>query len=448
MKKKILIPIMCVLVLLIGIIGYIVIKNRGTSIILDINPSIEIKLTKGNVVKKVIALNEDAKEIISNDFKGKNLYETLDIITEEVIDKGYVKDNNVTVLLYSNKNVDEVKNHIAGNFGDKNISANITLVESISVEDRLLAMRYDISPSKAAFINSIKEENNIDVEELIERPTEELIETKETGYYCESGYTLHGDYCHKELKRISAKEGIICPNGYYDYNGTCYEDAPIKEKDNYVCDEYHTLQGNKCYMKEVGEKHPIYKCEKGEPPKEGEILKRGVSNNICVDRTNAKAPTLRCMIGPHIVMGGRCYVGPAPVINGGCPNGDKLVNGGCYSLDPEDQWQCPDGNIYMRSKGENIELCPDTYTYIEPSITGYTCDEGFTLVNNECIREELIEARHERYCDSGYSIIEDSKCINFNNKTSKQNGYYCENDRYVVEGNMCVLTDVVPAKHN
>ena len=81
MNKKIIIPIFIIIV--IGFIGFIFWSNMTISTItLDINPSIEINLKRNSKVKSVIALNDDAKDIINNDLFGKSLKDALKIITE------------------------------------------------------------------------------------------------------------------------------------------------------------------------------------------------------------------------------------------------------------------------------------------------------------------------------------------------------------------------------
>ena len=72
MKKKIIISILGCLILVIGIIGFIFWNNRTISTIyLDINPSIEIKISNSEDVVSITALNDDANDVISNDLVGK-----------------------------------------------------------------------------------------------------------------------------------------------------------------------------------------------------------------------------------------------------------------------------------------------------------------------------------------------------------------------------------------
>ena len=74
MKQKVVVSIKICLVLIIGIILFAIINNKPISIItLDINPSIKISLTKDQRIKNIIALNDDAKKIVSGDLKNLSL---------------------------------------------------------------------------------------------------------------------------------------------------------------------------------------------------------------------------------------------------------------------------------------------------------------------------------------------------------------------------------------
>ena len=68
MKKKVMIPVIIVVVLLLGVIGYLIYNNNKvvSTITMDINPSIEIRLKKGNIVKSVVPLNDDARRMERN----------------------------------------------------------------------------------------------------------------------------------------------------------------------------------------------------------------------------------------------------------------------------------------------------------------------------------------------------------------------------------------------
>ena len=104
MKKKLFIIVPIILVIIIGIIvGTLLCKNKKTesvldetitsTIIIDINPSIKLELNKDNLVIKMTALNDDAKEFIDDDPKGQKLENVLTNITQKLKEKDLTKDN-------------------------------------------------------------------------------------------------------------------------------------------------------------------------------------------------------------------------------------------------------------------------------------------------------------------------------------------------------------------
>ena len=224
MKKKIIILIIVCLILVIGVVGFIFWNNRTVSTItLDINPSIEINLDRNEKVKSIVALNDDAKEVINNNIKGKSLEKTIGSLIDNLIDKGYVKENDtIEIILYSEGKIsnNDIKEKLNNNLQDKKISSDIIVVDKVTKEDKELAKKYDVSPAKISYIRTIIEENNnIDIKDLANKPVSELNETKITGKYCESGYTLEGDWCLKEINRTQALQGNVCPDGYTEHEG-------------------------------------------------------------------------------------------------------------------------------------------------------------------------------------------------------------------------------------
>lgn len=421
---------------------------------MDINPSIEIKVNKKDEVTNIKALNEDAKDIIDFKFNNKNLDEVVGLIADNVVEKGYAKNDEVTVLIHSNVNVnnEKVKNTVKQKFEEKQIRTNVIVIDNITKGDEEFAKKNNITPAKAAYINEIKKDNEeVPTEDLIEKDIKELDAIKKTGDYCDSGYTLDNRECLKEISRENATRGNVCPSGYFEYEGICYEEVGIEEKEEYICEEGFELDNDKCFKVETIDAEIQYQCDKGELMKKGDVNPIGASDNdkyYCIDKSTGKVPTLRCLTNSgHIMIDGKCYNGPAPLINGGCPGADKPINGWCYSLDDEDQWVCPNGAIYEKSKGTYVELCPDTFTYIEPKIRGYKCTEEYELNNNKCIRKETHDAMHERYCKDGYTMVED-RCINKNNTTQKQDGYMCNNEASRLKGNICILYDIKEPNHN
>ena len=73
MKNKLVIIILACFIVIVGVVGFIVYDNRTVSTItLDINPSLEIELDKNSRIKKINALNSDAKDVVDN-IKEKDL---------------------------------------------------------------------------------------------------------------------------------------------------------------------------------------------------------------------------------------------------------------------------------------------------------------------------------------------------------------------------------------
>ena len=110
MKKRIIISILIAFLIVGGFLGYLLLNNRVVSTItLDINPSIELGLTKNEIVRSIVALNDDAKRIVNSDLNGKSLNEILKVITNNLIENGYANENQIMILLHSQGTIDSKK---------------------------------------------------------------------------------------------------------------------------------------------------------------------------------------------------------------------------------------------------------------------------------------------------------------------------------------------------
>lgn len=437
MKKKIIIPIIVCLVLVIGIIGFIIWNNRIVSTItLDINPSIEINLNKNDKVKSIKALNDDAEAIISNGLKGKSLDDTFEILITNLVEKGYVnKENELDVVLYvdgkiTNKMVSE---KIEFEFGKKEIHTEIITIDNVTKEDEKLAKEYNVSPAKIAYIKTIVKENEgINVEDLANKSVSEINETKITGKYCESGYTLEGDWCLKEINRTQALQGNVCPDGYTEHEGKCYEEVGAIETNNYVCNDGFKLINNNCVSEEIDDARG--KCDSGDyDPVSGYCIKKeliGEAEEYC-----------RLTPATDILMNHKCY-GPKPTINGICLNGDRLINGGCVDMSSyyESDYRCKTGDL------GNDNKC---YKEVKTKPTSYYCERDGILNGTKCEVKHTQKPQKERNCPSGYTSIDDgSRCLNYNKTVNKENGYYCEQENSKLSGKTCIIYEMVEAKSN
>ena len=454
MKKKTIVLCITLFVLLLisSLVTFLIIINKSLSLTIDINPSIEINFNKKNIVKSVNAINDDGKEILSNNYKGKELSLVIENVIDTIVEKGYVEDDRVVVLIYSKDdlNLKKYTGFINEEFEKNEISSEVVIIDKISSEDKILAKKYNISLAKASYINSIKKDNkSISISNLVNKSITELDDTKNGDFYCKDGYILEGTRCLKEVSRVSASTGMVCPRGYIEIDGTCYLEGPIEETNKLVCLDEYTLVNNKCVRMLEEDAKVEYTCSIGKLGKKGDFYTTGIDNAdkyYCVDKSNAQAPILRCLTNPgHVMIGGKCANGPAPLINGGCPNGDTVINGGCYTIDDEDQWVCPNGSIYEKSKGTYVDLCPDTFTYREPEIKGYSCNEGFKLIDNKCIKEEKEDAQHERVCSSGYTLVLNDRCVNYSKTTTKEEGLVCSGNNVRLKGSNCITYKDVDA---
>ncbi len=454
MNKKII--IIGLTLLLFGICSFILWDNRVVSTItLEINPSIEIRLNKSDKVINVVPLNEDAKEVIKGNFLGKNLDTVLEVITDNVIANGYVAEDEIPILLYSTGHIDSgvVTDNLTKKFEDKQIHATITIIEEVTKEDRELANKYNLSVVKAAYINEILQNNaNLNVENLTNKQIRELRETKRTGKYCDKDYTLEGDFCLKETGRIAASRGDICPNGYYEYENKCYEETNSIDSEKYGCPEGFTLTNdNKCTGVEKIDATPNFKCETGELIQRGHIRIpsfRDVGDwneYLCEDKSSATYPTERCYQQEHAIINGKCAMGPKPLLPTptGCEGNDINYNGGCYDPNPSEPYICPNGDRY----DTNTELCPDTFTYTK-AIGNYTCKEGYTVSGSMCTKKRIEDATHKKICPSGYTLVNQDRCINKTKTTDHIEGNLCDEKDSRLSGNECILYEIIDAKQS
>lgn len=443
------------ILVIIGIILFVFWNNQVVSkVILDINPSIEIDLKRGNKVRKVIALNDDARDIISDDMVNRSLEDTLNLIVDRVYGKKIIKEDTVLILLANESpfDSDNIKHIIEARFNEKHIHTDVLIIDNISNEDRALAKKYNISPAKAAYVNMVaNDNNNLKIENLINNSLSLLKEMKETGNYCEDGYILDGSYCLKEKEQKIPTIGNVCPQDYYDYNGTCYYLTASVDSDEYGCPkEFKLTDDKKCVGVERIDAIGNFTCEVGKLVQRGEIANRivrdaGDSNEyLCEDQSTAKYPTERCYLQEHAIINGKCAMGPKPLLPTatGCEGHDINYNGGCYDPAPSEPYVCPNGE----RRDTNTELCPDTFKYVKAQ-GNYTCKDGYKLDGSKCTKELAFDAGFKQVCPEGYTIVNEDRCINLNKTTNYVLGNICDMPDSRLSNGMCILYERVDALH-
>ena len=191
-KKKIVILTIVLLAILIVIGGVIAILNtKGRNelyntvvsvITLDINPSIKLELDKNNKVINMIALNEDAKDIVLSNYEGNSLESVINDVTNKLIEKGYAHDKLVILVGTSGTiTSNEVKDLIDKKLTTDNIDYSVMIPE-ISDTSSKLAKEYNITESKAAYLEEvIKNNSNLKIEDIKDMSINDIVnKTNET----------------------------------------------------------------------------------------------------------------------------------------------------------------------------------------------------------------------------------------------------------------------------
>ncbi len=446
MKKKMLIPVVICLVLLIIFIVLVLVKTDKkeiTTITLDINPSIEIKLEKDEV-KEVRALNSDGERVIDSVQDDMNLEDTLKEIMNKVIELDYIFDDHAVVLVYvdGKQDMEELERYLNGPLSESGKSLEMIVIDKITKEDEKFAKKHNISLAKAHYINELAKERDVKPEDYVNKSISEIKETKDTGRTCGEGYALRGDFCFKEIAREDAKTGKVCPRGYTEYKGKCYEEVGIEETENYVCAEDRVLREDKCIRTETREAQPkSFTCTSGE------LTKKSDNSYVCADTSKATHPMSPCELhdGTETTMsGGKCYWHRAPVIAAGCP-GKIQVKGECWD-DASSVLICEgyrDGKRYS----SRSEYCEHSIKYIDPTVTEYKCPSDFKLDGNKCYKDEIEPAEHERTCKSGYTLVNHDRCINKDATANKEAGFICDMPNSRLKDKACIIYDVIEAKH-
>ena len=419
MRKKILLGLMCMMMLVLTACG-----NNSSKIVstltLDINPSIEINLNKKQEIVSTKALNKDAEEIISDDLNGKSLNDALGAITEKVIEKGYAPDGKVTILVTSNGEVsnNDVKDTIEKKFNEKQVSSDVVVIEKITEEDEKFAKEHGISAAKAAYIIEITRENqNVTMESLISKSVSEIKETKETGYYCDEGYTLNGDTCIKKIGEEKAIDASVCPKNSVEIDGKCYKTVAANEES--YCKNGLTLKNGKCVGTELVDAKAT--CAKG--------------------TYNSK--TRQCEV--------LTYAGEAIKK---CPHSEQklLSNGRCASPHMGAHFDDPEGVIDPATEC----CCGDTWYpdssakdgkcyKAEASQATYSCTTG-KLQSSQCLIESSKTPDTRLVCNNGAVLYQDRVCVDKNSTVEKTQGYKCQTTPSTLKGNTCILYEVVDAK--
>ena len=186
MKKKIIIGVSILVILIIGVLLFFLLNKKESNkpiqkfddvvafvVTIDINPSIKIELNKDKKVINVIALNEDAKEVINEDFKEKTFEEEIEILSVNLNNKHLLEDATIIV---SSENIkeEELKNIINASFQTKSITYDL-IIPVVTESAKEYATKYNISEGKAAYLESIINDNpKLNIEDIASSSVKEI----------------------------------------------------------------------------------------------------------------------------------------------------------------------------------------------------------------------------------------------------------------------------------
>ena len=200
----------CLMVVLV--IGAFIYENNfavETIVGIDINPSVEISLSKSTRVLDITALNKDADELLSAvELNNGDLNDVIDELVEAFSEEGYLEDEAGSVLVTVVNDDDEtasaIRQEIVSGIGsaltDNNSSANV-LNQTVKITDdvRKFANENYISMGKASLIlNMIAKDSSLNSKELAKMSIAEitiLIGEKniDISDFCDVADNMHDD---------------------------------------------------------------------------------------------------------------------------------------------------------------------------------------------------------------------------------------------------------------
>ncbi len=162
MRKTIGIIVAVIAVFAISL-GVILLINDDTAyVFLEVNPSIQLVVNKGDKVKEVNALNQDAELLLSDmDLVGKDVLDVVTILTDEMIKTSYITDEDLKIIDLNtvsgkdarNKLLNEsMKKRIENRLAAKDIIAEIN-IGGVSEAIRESAEKYGVSNGKMLLIS-------------------------------------------------------------------------------------------------------------------------------------------------------------------------------------------------------------------------------------------------------------------------------------------------------
>ena len=247
--KKLIFAVAVVVLIIVGFGVYdILAEDPITSIvILDVNPSVEIKFDRDSDVAEVNAWNEEAEKLLGEmRIKGMDVDEAANTIITSLLKHGYINEQANSILVSvedkDSSRGDRLKKEFTEEINEvlKERSVNAAVftqdIDTNAVKE--IAEQYNISKGKAAFIKKVADANNtyemkdlakLSVNELnliLSNPKNEVKNVDSTGNADESAYigkdaAKKAAFTHAKVEESNVRKVEV--DFDYEYGKMIYE---------------------------------------------------------------------------------------------------------------------------------------------------------------------------------------------------------------------------------
>lgn len=169
--------------------------NTAFNIIIDVNPSINIKVNEDGIVYKVEAGNKDARKIVEKVNKkideDTTYNKAVKLVIKQLDKQGYLKkDKNAMLLSVVSEDKEAVKDTVrdikntAKKYKEKQNIKCATVYQNCEIDDdvKKVAKKNNVSVGKAAFCIKLAEKEKVDVDNICNKNIYTLIkEAEEVG---------------------------------------------------------------------------------------------------------------------------------------------------------------------------------------------------------------------------------------------------------------------------
>ncbi|MBE6638763.1 MAG: hypothetical protein E7616_04820 [Ruminococcaceae bacterium] len=280
----------CFMLVFAAFAGYFALNGDqgkvAATIMLDVNPSLKIRVDENEKVLEVVPLNEDAKTVVGDrDFKNKDLTETVRVLVDSIIENGFINEAEKAVLIgVDSKNSAEAKairekltEQIMSQIGEDGIviGQDIQKTEDVYPSIARISEEYGISLGKASIVYEIVSlYSEFTEEQLVKLSISDLsILLKNNGKFDITGTTKavisHETAVKTALETFQLKEsdqindvvtffGVDCNELIYDVNLKVY-DGKVEREYKFSMDPItgETLRA-KVTESNISGSHPYY----------------------------------------------------------------------------------------------------------------------------------------------------------------------------------------------